>query len=66
MSRFLGLIFLIVGAVLLYYGWQAHQSVASAASNAVVGTPTNKSMWLLSLGAIAGLWGLFWLFRPRA
>lgn len=63
MSKFLGLIFLIVGAILIYYGWQAHQSIASSASNAVTGAPTSKSIWLLALGAIAALWGLYSIFR---
>ena len=66
MSKFLGLVFLIIGGVLLYYGWQAHESVASTVSNTVTGSPTSKSIWLLALGAIAAVWGLYAIFRRRA
>ena len=66
MSKFLGVVLLIIGGVLLYYGWQAHQSIASTVSNTVTGSPTSKSIWLLVLGVIAAVWGIYSLFRRRA
>jgi hypothetical protein len=60
---FFGLVLIVAGAVLLYYGWQAHQSFASTASNAVTGAPTSKSIWLLVTGALGLVSGLFTLFR---
>jgi len=63
MNKLFGLLLLIVGGALLYYGWQAHESVASTAANAVTGAPTSKSIWLLAGGAIVALAGLGALFR---
>lgn len=66
MSKFLGLVFLILGGVLLYYGWQSHESVASTVSSTVTGSPSGKSIWLLALGAIAAVWGIYAMLRRRA
>lgn len=66
MNKIIGLVGLVLGGVLLYYGWQAHESVASAASTAVTGSPTAKSLWLLGAGAVVALWGLFTVARRRA
>lgn len=66
MNKIIGLALLILGIVLLYFGWQAHESVASSVSNAVTGSPTNKSLWLLGGGIVAAVIGLFSLLRgPR-
>ncbi|HVU23089.1 MAG TPA: DUF3185 family protein [Opitutus sp.] len=65
MSRFLGLVLLIVGGVLIHYGWEAHESAASAISDTVTGSPTSKSIWLLVLGFTAAAWGLWSVVRRR-
>ena len=52
MSKIPFIAFLIVGAILLVYGLNASHSVSSSVSNAVNGTPTDKSIWLIVLGVI--------------
>jgi hypothetical protein len=58
-SKIVGLALLVVGIGLLYYGWQSHTSVASSVSTAVTGAPTDRSMWLLGLGVVAAVAGLY-------
>ncbi len=65
MNKVTGLVVLIVGCILLYYGWKSHESVASVVSSSVSGTPTNKSLWLLALGLLAAIAGLFETLRGK-
>ena len=66
-SKTLGVIFVLVGAVLMYFGWQAHE-VVSASSATLVGETAegSHSIWMLMVGAIAAVWGLAVLLRRRA
>lgn len=52
MNKALSLVFLVAGIVLLIFGLNSSHSVASSVSEAVTGTPTDKSMWLTILGAV--------------
>jgi hypothetical protein len=63
MNKTMSVALLIVGAILLFYGFQAGDSVGSDVSRAVTGTPTDKTVWFLVGGAIAGVLGLLGLFR---
>lgn len=63
MNKITGFAILIVGCVLLYFGWQAHESVASGVSSAITGVPTDRSLWLLALGLIAAIAGIFSTMR---
>ncbi len=38
--------------ILLIYGLNANNSVASSVSNTVTGNPTDKTIWLIALGAV--------------
>lgn len=66
MSRVLSIIFLIAGIILLVYGIDASNSVSSSVTQAVSGTPTNKSIWLIVLGVIGILSGGCGLFLRSA
>lgn len=66
MSKIPAIAVLIAGIVLLIFGLNASGSVASEVSNAVTGTPTAKSIWLIVLGVIATLTGGVWLFLRRS
>jgi hypothetical protein len=66
MSRAFSIILLVAGIVLLVYGIDASNSVSSSVSQAVSGTPTNKSIWLIVLGVIGILSGGCGLFLRRA
>jgi uncharacterized membrane protein len=66
MSKIPSIAFLIIGIVLLVYGIDASNSVSSSLSNAVTGSPTNKSIWLIVLGVLGILSGGFGLFFRRS
>ncbi len=56
---------LAVGIVLLIFGLNAADSVSSSVSNALTGSPTSKSIWLIVLGVIGVLTGGISLFYRR-
>lgn len=59
MNKALSIAILVAGIVLLIFGINAHESVASSAKEIVTGTPTDKSMWLIIGGIVAILVGGF-------
>lgn len=67
MIKLLGLVFLVLGGVLLYYGWRSHEAagaVALAGPDATIGSASSsRSLWLLGLGVVTAIWGLFALLR---
>ena len=63
MNKPMSIALLIIGAILLFYGLKAGDSVGSDVSRAVTGTPTDRTIWYLAGGVICGLIGLFGLFR---
>lgn len=65
MGRLIGLVLLVVGALLLYWGYQTHESLQSQLTEAVTGTPSDKAMWLLVGGAACAIAGLFATFGLR-
>ena len=63
MQKAPGVICLVVGAVLVYWGYHMSQSVGSQISNAFSGSPGDKPMLLYIGGAIlivAGIGQLVW------
>lgn len=66
MSKALALAILVVGVVLLIWGINSSNSAGSEITEAVTGSPTDKSMWLIALGALGAIAGAFSLFRRRA
>lgn len=63
MNKPLSIALLIVGVILLIWGLQSSNSVASDVSNAVTGSPTDRSIWLIALGVLAAVIGGFGLLR---
>jgi hypothetical protein len=57
MNKALSIAILVVGVVLLIFGINAHDSLASSAKEAVTGSPTDKSIWLIVLGLIGIILG---------
>jgi len=47
-----GLIVLILGVVLLVFGFIATDSISSSFSKFFTGSPSNKSIWLIIAGAV--------------
>ncbi|TRW49951.1 DUF3185 family protein [Aliidiomarina halalkaliphila] len=62
MNKIVSLAILVAGVIVLYFGWQEKQSVASEVSEAFTGQPTDNAMWFLIIGAIlvvVGIGGVF-------
>lgn len=64
MNRTLGAALLVAGAILLFFGFQASQSVGSEISNFFTGQPTDKAIWFLLGGAAAAVGGIVLLVIP--
>lgn len=66
MNKPVSIAILIAGIVLLIFGINAHDSLASNTSEIVTGAPTDKSIWLIVLGVLGIIiGGLGALFRRR-
>lgn len=63
MNKLISLVFLVGGIVLIAYGVNASESLASDFSRLFTGTATDKSLWLLLGGAVATAIGLVGLVR---
>jgi len=57
MKKPLSIALLVVGLVLIGYGISASDSIGSDLSRLFTGSPTDKAIWLLVLGAIAAIVG---------
>ncbi|CAB0151709.1 hypothetical protein PSI9734_02077 [Pseudidiomarina piscicola] len=65
MNKLLGIILLVVGIILLYFGYEAYNSAASEVSQAVTGETTDNAMWYLIAGAVAVIAGLYGTIRGK-
>lgn len=63
--RIVGLVVLIVGIVLLVWGYQAYESMGSQLEEVFTGSPSEKSIWLMAAGAVCSAVGAT-LFLRRA
>lgn len=63
MNRIFSIALLVVGVILLIWGFNASQSVASDVSDAITGAPSDRSIWLIVLGAVGTIVGAFGLLR---
>jgi len=54
----IGIIFLVLGIVLLIYGIIATDSISSSFSKFFTGSPTDKSIWMMIGGAVLTVIGL--------
>jgi uncharacterized membrane protein HdeD (DUF308 family) len=64
MNKAIGLALLVVGIILIVYGFHASDSVSSSVSRAFTGAPTDKTLWLLLGGSAAAIIGAVMTFRP--
>jgi hypothetical protein len=65
MNRAICIALIVVGIVLLIMGFNASESVGSEVSEAVQGTPSNRSIWLIVGGLASAIIGAVGLFRRR-
>jgi len=54
MNKPIAIALLVIGVILLIFGLNAGDSLASNVKETVTGTPTDKSMWLI-IGGVAGI-----------
>ena len=63
MSKGIAAALLVIGIILLIFGFNAYHSASSGVSQAVTGAPTAKAIWLLIGGFLAAIAGGFRLAR---
>jgi TRAP-type C4-dicarboxylate transport system permease small subunit len=61
-QKIIGIVLLVVGLILLYFGWQSSQSVGEQLSEAFTGRFTDDTLLLLIGGAAAVVAGAFMAF----
>ena len=63
MNKVTGIALLVVGVVVLAFGFDARGSFSSDVSRAFNGAPSDKAMWLLGIGAFLTVAGVAAMFR---
>jgi len=58
-TKLLGVVLLVVGVILLYFGWQASESLGDQVTEAVTGRFTDNTMFYIIGGAVAVAAGIF-------
>jgi len=61
-----GLVVLILGVVLLVFGFIATGSLGSSFSKFFTGSPSNKAIWLIISGAVVASTGAFMIARGKS
>lgn len=64
-SKLFGIILLVVGIGLLYFGYQSTQSVGDQITETLTGRFTDQTMWYLIGGAAAAAAGAFLTFVKK-
>ncbi len=57
-NRVIGVVLLVVGLILLYFGYQATQTVTEQVTETVMGRYTETTMWYLIGGAASAVAGV--------
>ena len=63
MNKGMSVALLVIGVILLVFGFNAYHSASSDVSRFFTGAPTDKALWLLIGGAIASIIGFSGLAR---
>jgi len=66
MNKISSLAILVAGVILLIFGLNSAESIASETNELVTGAPTDKSIWLIVLGVIALISGGVSFFFRRS
>lgn len=64
-QKLVGVVLLVVGVALLYFGYQSSQSVGGQISESLTGRFTDETMWYLIGGAAAAAAGAFMAFFKK-
>jgi uncharacterized membrane protein YidH (DUF202 family) len=65
MKKILGAALLIGGIILLFFGYNEYNSLASGISETFTGSPTDNAIWYLTGGGVAAVAGLVMLLSGR-
>jgi len=63
MNKGISVALLVIGVILLVFGLNVYHSASSDVSRFFTGAPTDKALWLLIGGAVAGVVGFLGLAR---
>lgn len=63
--RLLGIVLLVAGVLLLFFGWQASESMADQMQEMFTGRYSEQTMWYLIGGAASAAGGAFLLLTSR-
>lgn len=63
MKKSISAALLIGGLLLLWFGFQESQSIASEVEEFVSGSPSDRALWMIIGGAVAAVIGLVGLLR---
>lgn len=64
MKRAIGVALFVVGVMLLIWGINTSNSLASELSEFFTGSPTNRAMWLIAIGIIGSVVGFILAALP--
>lgn len=64
-SKLVGIVLLVIGIALLYFGYQSTQSLGNQLTETVTGRFTDQTMWYLIGGAASAAAGGFLLFFKK-
>lgn len=62
-NKLVGIVLVVLGLVLLYFGWQASQSMADQVTESFTGRFTEGTMWYIIGGAVSLAAGAFLALR---
>ena len=65
MRQMISIALLVGGLLLLYFGYQEQQSIASEVEEFITGSPESGAMWMMIGGAVAAVAGLVGLVQKR-
>ena len=64
-SKLIGIVLLVVGVALLYFGYQSTQSVTEQVSETLTGRFTDETLWYLIGGGAMAIAGAFLTFIKK-
>lgn len=64
-NQIIGIVLLVVGAILLYFGYQASQSIGEQVTETFTGRFSDSTTWYFILGAAAAVGGIALLVFRR-
>jgi len=64
MQKIIGIIFVVIGVILLVWGHNMAESIGSQVQQLFTGAPTDRAMYFCIAGIALGLFGLFKIVWP--